>query len=740
MKPRTLLRLLPLMSYIFLLSQVLSASPARKGLLNLRQPDGTTVQAYLTGDEHGHLVRTPDGCSLVQDADGWWCYARYDYYGHRLNTGEHAGAPDTPGEVIAASRNIPFDLLARKRLARVNRTLPLRERERARTLRTRADGAETPLRHGLVILAQFKDLPFTYSREDFVNLINGPEPTSALSYFNDQWKDGYVFKFDITDVVTLPQDFAYYGTNNDDGEDDLAAQMIKDACEAVGPEINFADYDNDGDGEVDNVFVFYAGPNESEGAGPKYVWPHMWYLQSGAGITFRRDGVLVDNYACTSELKVDDNGSTYTTFATIGTFCHEYTHTFGIPDLYDTDSEGSGGYAEAMWNCIDLMDAGNHNDRGRTPPNYSSVERWYFGMGEGQALTEGRHTLRPVEEDNGYFYLTTDDESEIWLLECRRATGWDAHIGGNGLLVYHIDFSERPAGESTSASKVVTALDRWSLNEVNARPEYQCVDLIEPDPTARQNYQNAIKNRNYDAIYTLASHAFWPFGDVNILTCDTDPAFRFRSGADSPIGISDICLNADGSVSFIAFNDLEEKAPAVKVESQAVFQDATIIQWSAVDPTFEGNSILRWGLADDTRLTEVEVTPYETGRYACVIEGLKPTTAYKVQLLCRRGAVPGPVNGNASFTTKSDKKADSWPYIYLKDAARGSDGSFTLDTPLPLRVYNAPEADGVSWYFDGQAIAPGPDGYWHIARSGELKAVIHRGAETEVITKKMIVK
>ena len=171
-----------------------------------------------------------------------------------------------------------------------------------------------------------------------------------------------------------------------------------------------------------------------------------------------------------------------------------------------------------------------------------------------------------------------------------------------------------------------------------------------------------------------------------------------------------------------------------------IFQDATIIQWSAVDPTFEGNSILRWGLADDTRLTEVEVTPYETGRYACVLEGLKPTTAYKVQLLCRRGAVPGPVNGNASFTTKSDKKAGSWPYIYLKDVARGTGGSFAPDTPLPLRVYNAPEADGVSWYFDGQSITPGPDGYWHIARSGELKAVIHRGGETEVITKKMIVK
>ena len=109
MEPKpTCLRHLSLMLYTLLCCGfLLPAAPARKGLLNLRQPDGTQIQAYLSGDENGHLVLTPDGCSLVQDADGWWCYAFYDYYGHRLNSGEHAGGPDTPGEVIAASRNIP---------------------------------------------------------------------------------------------------------------------------------------------------------------------------------------------------------------------------------------------------------------------------------------------------------------------------------------------------------------------------------------------------------------------------------------------------------------------------------------------------------------------------------------------------------------------------------------------------------------------------------------------------------
>ena len=738
MRPKpTCLRRLSLILYICCcLAPALTAAPAWRGLLNLRQPDGTVVQAYLTGDENGHLVLTPDGCALVQDAEGWWCYARYDFYGHRLNTGEHAGDPDTPGEVIAASRNIPYQLIRQRRAARIRQALPLREKERART----RSGESGGIRHGLIILAQFPDEPFTYSRTDFENLINGQGPETALSYFKDQWKGSYTFRFDITEIVTLPQNYAYYGANNEDGEDEKAAEMIIDACTAVGPEVNFSDYDNDGDGEVDNVFVFFSGPNESEGAGDNRIWPHMWYVQSGAGITYSRDGVLVDNYACTSELRLDSNLTTFTTLATIGTFCHEYTHTFGIPDLYDTDSEDSGGYSEAMWNCIDLMDAGNHNNEGKTPPNYSAVERWFFEMSEGKPLTEGVHTLRPVHENGDYYFMETDDNNEIFLFECRKDEGWDAHIGGNGLLIYHLDWSQRPAGESTSAGKVVKAWERWDLNEVNARPDHQCIDLIEPDPEARQRYQTAVKNRNYQAIYTLASHAYWPFFDASVFTSDTDPSFTFWSDNTSSLGLTDIRRNADGSVTFTVFNAQEDKAPAVKVDNQVVFQDASIIQWSSLDPSFTGNSIIRYGLADDAQLVEVEVRPYETGKYAFVLDGLTPSTAYKVQLLCRKGSIPGPVNGNASFTTKSDRKAGSYPYIYLKDINRGTGGSFAPDTPIALRVYNAADAVRVNWYFDGKPIAPGADGYYHLSRSGVLKAVVTYPGSTDIITKKIVVK
>ena len=730
MRPKpTCLRRLSLILYIFFcLAPSLAAAPARKGLLNLRQPDGSVVQAYLTGDENGHLVLTPDGCSLMQDAEGWWCYARYDYYGHRLNTGEHAGAPDTPGEVIAASRSIPYDLLRQRRVARIRRMQPLRQRELART-RTRTRAGETgDVRHELIILAQFQDLPFRYSRDEIVRLLNGDNPTSVRSYFNDQWKGVCSFQFDITDIVTLPEAFAYYGKNNDEGYDLQPEKMIVDACKAVEDRVDFSAYDQDGDGEVDRVFVFYAGPNEAERAGEDYVWPHQWYLVD-AGQIYRPDDVLVNNYACTSELTYDGLGSTsFTTLASIGTSCHEYTHTFGIPDLYDTDDdeESVSGYAEGLWRSIDLMDAGNYNDEGKTPPNYSAVERWLFNLSSGKPLKEGTLTLDPVQKNGDFYYLETDVEGEIYLFECRQESGWDTYIGGSGLLIYHIDYSEN-------------VQDRWKLlNTVNTDPNHQCVDLIEPDPDARQLYLD--NRRNPDALRLLASHAFWPFEDVSVYTCDTNPAFTFWSDADSPLGLTDIRRNADGSVTFTVFNALEDKAPAVKIDNQIRFQDASIIQWSSLDPSFTGNSYIRYGQTDAAQLTEVEVRPYETGKYAFVIDGLKPSTAYKVQLLCRRGNIPGPVNGNASFLTKSDKKAGSYPYIYLKDVSRGTGGSFAPDAPIALRVYNAPDAVNVTWYFDGQRITPGADGYYHLTRSGTLKAVVTYADSSEIITKKIVVK
>ena len=94
---------------------------------------------------------------------------------------------------------------------------------------------------------------------------------------------------------------SYYGGNDSDGNDKNPRQMVIDACtQAFNNGVDFAQYDTDNDGYVDNVFIYYAGYNEAEGASANTVWPHRWTL-ANANTTF--NGKIVYDYACTSELK-----------------------------------------------------------------------------------------------------------------------------------------------------------------------------------------------------------------------------------------------------------------------------------------------------------------------------------------------------------------------------------------------------------------------------------------------------
>ncbi len=73
--------------------------PPNPETLNLAQPDGATVEANLTPMETGGQLETPDGYTIVQDADGWWTYA----------------ATDADGKVVPSGLKVGKDAAARNR-------------------------------------------------------------------------------------------------------------------------------------------------------------------------------------------------------------------------------------------------------------------------------------------------------------------------------------------------------------------------------------------------------------------------------------------------------------------------------------------------------------------------------------------------------------------------------------------------------------------------------------------------
>ena len=691
----------------------ISAAPALRGSFPRTQPDGSVFYVTLAGDEFTRLALTGDGRPVIKDADGWYCYALIGPDGKRISSGLRV--PGTVGtrsedrigrtEVRPAESVVHSVNLAAKSRRAVMEKLYSAAGERFTTRSGKNIRA-------IILLAEFPDLKFQSSRSDFVDLVSksgysGNGATgSILDYFSDQFGDECSFTFDVGPVVTLSRSYTYYGKNGSDGNDENAHEAVIEACRLSDGDVDFSRYDLDGDGCVDNIFVFYAGTDEARGADDDHLWSHSWAIRDGAGVSVMLDGVYLNAYAMTSEIAYYSSMDK-SALAPIGSFCHEFAHTLGLKDMYDTDYEDSGGQSKGVWGSISLMDSGNYNNDGRTPPNFTALELDMLGIGQCRTLNVGACSLTAGER--AYYKSETDCDGEFFLFESRVTEGWDKYIGGSGLLIYHVDMSERSAGYSTREEKVLTAAERFSMNEVNCRPDHMCTALV-----------------GTKASCSSISEVFWPKGSRNSFSRSTTPAFTFWSGAESEVSLSDISRSGKT----VTFN----VSGPVSITSVEAFQDAAIICWESA---MGGNDVCTISWSSGGKTSSASVQPYESGKYAYTMEGLKEKTDYTVSVYF------GSAKDDAStrtFTTRA-YYSSGYPFIYLSSGERDSSGKFVSGTKIPLRVYNARGVAKVDWYFDDKAISTVLTGYYTLPGSGVLKAVVqYEDGSSDIICKTVTVK
>ena len=719
-----------IITYICIIITALSslASPARRGALVLTQPDGTTFRAFLQGDEFANIKTTYDGHAIIQDEDGWWCYAVYEDDGSRCSSGYRIGK-EVPSSILSGSRNIPRSVISENGKAK---RLSVNTIES--DIRPSLTNFSTPARrNGIVILAQFKDIKFLHGKEDFQTMLMSDDYSlhgatgSAREYFESQFNGRINFSFDVSEIVTLPAKREYYGKNDSRGNDSRPAEMISDACRLAAENgVDFSRYDSNNDGKVDNVFVFFAGEDEAEGADENCIWSHSWYLFSGAGISLNLNGKMIDRYACTSEMtRIYDlvTGKLQKTrLSGIGTFCHEYSHTFGLPDLYDTDYESHGGWAAGVWGSTSLMDSGNQNNDGNTPPNFNVIEREILGLTEPVVIdTDGRYSLCRIETNIAY-RINTDRKDEYYLLEYRSNDGtlriWDKYIGGNGMLVYHID-------------KSTSVIEKWEgLNTVNTKADHQCADLIEADGRSDSftDYMDFyVKTKNIEGI-------FFPYKKLNSIPSQGTPGLNFWSGQKNKISITEI--QEDGGV--IRFNVLgfseDSTPPSIKGDiTYEAFCDGVILRFESDKPHI-GHANINFGLVGgETWL--FQVAPYENGKYAIKLEGLEPVKTYTATIYFELFGIKGK-SSSVSFMTKK-QPAVTWPFISFGSAQRNSDGTFEKGTRIPLKVNNSRDIIDIVWSFNNEVVPKG-DYYLTLTEDGTLEAHIYMkdGCE-EILTKEI---
>ena len=395
----------------------------------------------------------------------------------------------------------------RPQLERIDLSKHMQRRASARS-GSEGDVKENPLigeRRQLVVLAAFADQGFggdslsTMTKWDRIlntrNLVDEKYVGSMHDYFYDQSYGQFSLSFDLFYVVADSMD-KYHSTYIDDENSKYLVQdvisIIKDRVDDWGV------YDWDNDDEVDQLLIIYAGEGQNTGGGTNTIWPHQWWMSAHENcervpVTTGSETYYIDTYCAVSELAgIND---------TFGTLCHEYSHCFGLPDLYYSTKQ--------FWDQWDLMDYGNFSGNGLHPCGYSAFERAFVGW------------LSPVELNNdtvivgmkalsdepiSYLIRNEGYADEYYLVENRQRKGWDESLPGSGILVVHVDYDE----------------ELFLTGYVNTDKEQRCVIIPANDNPVVSNLN--VKGWAY------------PYNNNNSLTNTSKPAAQLNN------------LNIDGSL------------------------------------------------------------------------------------------------------------------------------------------------------------------------------------------------
>lgn len=518
------------------------AVPANDRTFPLKQPDGSMLEARFVGDERFHVLQTEDGYFLKKDILGFYSYVneKGDPSGIYARNANERGASEIEF-LKGLNQTDIYNLLLEKNppMETMDYRVPdfvYREVMRMPSYNPKVTQGDV---RALVILVEFKDVRFKNAnpKAQFTDYMNKEgyngyyNRGSVRDYFVKNSMGQFRPTFDVYGPITISKDRNSYGTTSDDedGKNYLGARSaIMEALDSLKKRenIDYSQYDNDRDGEIDFVYMFYAGVGANGSGVIGAIWPHAWYIgssqnrPSGKGM---QKGIYANRYACSNEIDVEaykSNNST-STLGGIGTFVHEFSHILGLPDMYDLKGKNPR-KTPKKW---DVMDQGNYNcpdnpegTMNCAPPFYSAFERLSLGwMTPTELYAKGTVRLDRIDDNKAYSVTNPENPDEMFLLEYRTKKDWDIGQPGSGMLIWHIDYVESV----------------WKEKTINNDGNHMYVDIEE-----------AVSETDR---YARASDAFPGTGKVKNFD-----QFIFWDGSDMEISLSAIKESTDRS--YITFN------------------------------------------------------------------------------------------------------------------------------------------------------------------------------------------
>jgi len=227
----------------------------------------------------------------------------------------------------------------------------------------------------IVILLKFTDKSYSAGHtpafyQDL--LFNFGNPLSMASYYREASYGRLNLTGTVTSWLTSSKTMSYYGADsgpfpNIDDKNGNIFELAREAVQLADPTVNFAPYDQNSDGYIDNLIVIHAGSGQESSGNTNDIWSHQWDITPA--YTTGDSGKKARHYALFAE------------DSPVGVIAHEFGHVLGLPDMYDYTYSGQ--VFVGKWA---LMDAGSWNgqkvgdDPGTRPSHPISWSKLQLGF------------------------------------------------------------------------------------------------------------------------------------------------------------------------------------------------------------------------------------------------------------------------------------------------------------------------------------------------------------------------
>ncbi|MEM3567431.1 MAG: M6 family metalloprotease domain-containing protein [Thermoplasmata archaeon] len=450
--------------------------PLNKPII-LTQPDGTTFEAWLTGAEIGGKLEH-EGYTVIKDEDGYWRYAEKTREG--IIPGGIVDRDTAPLEKgIGRCQSI---WLSEGKDVRSKLFSYLFEHSRGRQ----------QARY-VALLMDFTDCTFVHDISYFQQMLSSLNtfPSGSLrDFYLENSYGAFDPLIDVYGIFHSSHEMRYYSWDSGRYVDD----MLEEILPQVDPVVNFADYDNDGDGYVDMVIVIHAGPDAAAtGNTAEHIWSHAsWaYLQTA-------DNVYIG--ACNTGPDVD---------ATIGVYVHEMGHSIGEMDFYDTTyrSMGTGDWDVMAGGCW------YGNPAGSNPLHFNPYSKIHQGWLSPTYITQSQVvSLQPRELTKSLVQINISATQWFYVEYISKTCGakFDRLALASGAIIWHLD----AYGSQTDPSRYFLDVEEFDgrdgtqelqLNLNRGEP----TDLWADDTTGMSDATNP--NTSANAPYTRTGIVFANF-------------------------------------------------------------------------------------------------------------------------------------------------------------------------------------------------------------------------------------